>query len=256
MRTLEFVAWMKNTFDLEPVEIHRCINAIGEVSFKSSKYGLPSIDLLEKGNIRTIDTILSNSNFKRADTRANKMYSSALDILKDFFNQSNDNFDVNFEDNLIEDTLQYEKKVRTSIPIRSKRTLVDTKQIKPSYRNVNNKKIWNRNPNIASEAIANNGYCCEVNKEHQHFTSKFNGQNYVEAHHLVPMKFQERFDYSLDVYANIVSLCLICHKKLHFSNFAEKKEVLQKLFLEREDRLLRSGISIQISDLYNYYEDK
>ena len=37
-------------------------------------------------------------------------------------------------------------------------------------------------------------------------------RNYVEAHHLIPMGFQDDFSKSIDVEANIISLCTYCHK--------------------------------------------
>jgi 5-methylcytosine-specific restriction enzyme A len=69
------------------------------------------------------------------------------------------------------------------------------------------------------------------------------------------MKYQELYDNSLDIHSNIVSLCMVCHKILHFGMFVDKKAILDKLFEGRRDRLINSGIDISISELYQYYQD-
>jgi len=69
------------------------------------------------------------------------------------------------------------------------------------------------------------------------------------------MQYQEQFDCSLDIHANIVSICLVCHKKIHFGLFKDKKEILEKLFNSRRDRLIKSGINISLDELYSYYQD-
>lgn len=69
------------------------------------------------------------------------------------------------------------------------------------------------------------------------------------------MEYQDHFDCSLDIPANIVSICTVCHKKIHFELFENKKEILEKLFKNREDRLKKCGINIGKQELYTYYQD-
>ncbi len=126
---------------------------------------------------------------------------------------------------------------------------------KPNHRSVNNRTVWSRNPKYASESVGDADYLCEFDNQHKHFVSKFNGKNYVEAHHLIPMQYQEQFDCSLDIHANIVSICLVCHKKIHFGHFEDKKEVLEKLFNSRRERLIKGGINISLDELYIYSQD-
>lgn len=103
-----------------------------------------------------------------------------------------------------------------------------------NHRSVNNRKVWIRNPKYASEALAYADYLLEFDNKHQHFISKFNGENYVEAHYLIPMQYQEQYDNILDIHANIVSLCLVCHKQIHYGQFQDKKEILDKLLKTAE----------------------
>lgn len=134
--------------------------------------------------------------------------------------------------------------------------IIDVEKEKPTPTIVNNQKIWRRNPQYASEAIAAADFLCEFDNKHQHFLSMYSKRNFVEAHHLIPMRYQEIFDCSLDVHANIVSLCVVCHKKVHYCIFEDKKEILDKLFFERETRLQQSGIRITLEKLYSLYNEK
>ena len=72
-----------------------------------------------------------------------------------------------------------------------------------------------RDPKKGANAKKRAKYLCEVDGNHKTFKGQ-NGENYCEAHHLIPMNMQEKFFYSLDVEANIVSLCPTCHNLLHY----------------------------------------
>ena len=70
----------------------------------------------------------------------------------------------------------------------------------------------------------------------------------MEGHHLIPMKHQDNFDCSIDVYANIVCLCPVCHKLLHYGQTKEKTIVAEGLYEKRQARLIQSGIDISKKD--------
>jgi 5-methylcytosine-specific restriction protein A len=101
-----------------------------------------------------------------------------------------------------------------------------------------------RNPKIAGTAIRKGGYACEIDATHQSFVAKRTGKNYVEAHHLVPMQFQDEFKVSLDVPENVTVLCPTCHRKLHHGTSTDKAPALKKLVTERAHALLSRGIKI------------
>lgn len=89
---------------------------------------------------------------------------------------------------------------------------------------------------------------CEHNHEHLTFTAKSTGKAYMEGHHLIPLKYQNQFNCGIDVYANIVCLCPVCHRLLHFGIEKEKIYAAEKLYDERKDRLAHSGIDISKKD--------
>lgn len=102
-------------------------------------------------------------------------------------------------------------------------------------------------------AIKNAQHLCEFDCGHKLFLSSVTKKNYVEAHHLVPLEFYYDFDYSLDIIENIVSLCVVCHKKLHHAIFEEKKDLINKLYTLRKELLASKCINISIEKLYEYY---
>ena len=101
---------------------------------------------------------------------------------------------------------------------------------------------------IKLQSIESAGYQCEVDESHITFTAQSTGHPYMEGHHAVPMKYQDKFDHSLDVYANVICLCPICHRLLHYGVEAEKQTAVNKIYYDRADRLASSGIRISRED--------
>ncbi|WP_307893575.1 HNH endonuclease [Bacillus swezeyi] len=256
MNKEDFINWLINTTKLSPYSVNRYANAIDTISSELVNYGLENINLYNETDIKIIDAVinelLANQEFQKKNNTGNRMYSASLNHYKRFLEHNNNQFQAE----LIMDEMEYEKDIMRNISkeIRSK-DIVDIQQNVPKYNIVNNRKIWSRNAKYASDVVADADYSCEFNEEHSYFISKYSQKNYVEAHHLIPMKYQEEFDYSLDVHANIVSLCIVCHKKLHYGMFGDKKEILDKLFYSRRERLIKCGINITANDLYKYYRD-
>ena len=71
-----------------------------------------------------------------------------------------------------------------------------------------------------------------------------NHRPYMEVHHILPMSLQGQFEHSLDIYANIICLCPICHRQLHAGLIAERRDIIDHLYEERRDRLVKSGIEL------------
>jgi len=247
-----FIDWLENNSDLSGYSIRRYANAIDKVSSNLDNYGLKSMNLFDLTQTSFIDTILNNDKFQEKNNEENRMYSSALKKFKNWIVDFH-NIDTEVQAELLREEIEFEKYFKENDAIVHGINFEDRPQNKPEHRIVNRKKIWIRNPKYANESIASAHYLCEFDKSHQHFISKFSHKNYVEAHHLIPISCQDRFHNSLDIHANIVSLCLICHKKIHYGLFDDKKELLDELFDSRKGRLLASGIEINITRLYSYY---
>ena len=109
-----------------------------------------------------------------------------------------------------------------------------------------------RNKDTSLKALKRANYACEIDVSHPSFIRKSNGTNYTEPHHLVPMAEQGHFECSLDVQANIVSLCSNCHKRLHYGKDPEL--LLKQLYDERKEDMMAAGIAISYEELLNMYK--
>lgn len=121
-------------------------------------------------------------------------------------------------------------------------------EVPVAHKQTSSVEKWKRSTIIMIQSIESAGYQCEVNPEHSTFTARSTGRPYMEGHHALPMKYQDKFSKSLDVYANIVCLCPICHRLLHYGVEEEKVNVVNKIYYDRSDRLAVSGIKISKSE--------
>lgn len=131
-------------------------------------------------------------------------------------------------------------------------SLIDTPKEKKSPRKEKGKLIYNRDLAIAVRALQYAGFECEIDNNHESFLRRKSNKKYMEPHHLVPMSYSDNFEISLDVEANIVSLCSNCHNNIHYG--VEAKGLLIKLYNSRKERLKLSGINITLEELLQMYE--
>ena len=112
-----------------------------------------------------------------------------------------------------------------------------------------------RDEKIKKEALKRANYKCECNQNHLSFIRKSDGTNYMEIHHLIPLELQFLDKYkniNLDCLANVISLCSNCHNNLHYGINPEK--ILEKLYNERKDELIKAGIDVSLEELISYYK--
>lgn len=105
-------------------------------------------------------------------------------------------------------------------------------------------KQYKRSSIIKNQTIEYSGYLCEIDSQHKTFIADKTNQPYMEGHHAIPMKTQSQFSNSLDVYANIICLCPICHRQLHYGLCEDKTELLKKIYFSRSERLYNSGLKV------------
>lgn len=112
---------------------------------------------------------------------------------------------------------------------------------KPGH-NVSGRIVPDRDKGTACKALARARYLCEYDSRHELFLRKRQPVNYTEPHHLIPLKYDILFDKSLDVQANIVSLCSHCHNLIHYG--AEAELVIRKLWEDRRQELKDAGLGV------------
>lgn len=113
---------------------------------------------------------------------------------------------------------------------------------------------WPRNKDIAYTALHNADFKCEFNSEHKTFISNKTRKQFVEAHHLIPMQYQDEFDESLDIPENIISLCPICHRAFHNAQKEVKTELIKHFFNLRKDSLNKREITVSSNEIIVMYK--
>lgn len=218
-----FGHYIKHIRKLSDRTVGHYITGINTINALLEKYNFPIQDLFEVHTIAELNEIkqfiLNNAEFIQKNAVGNQMYSAAFNRFYEFVNE--------------EELYDFvgEGKLDIVIP-------------KPQLITQNESQRWKRNQILIEQVIKSVHYNCEYDNSHKTFTAKATGKNYVEGHHLIPMQLQNEFDCNLDIYANIMSLCPVCHRLLHHGIHSEKVYVLEKLFDMRKERLIVSGIDI------------
>lgn len=174
-------------------------------------------DLEQLSSIR--DILYTDADFVAANQRGNRMYSTGLNNYYRFacgegFKQIR------------------ERIVYMDVPVASEAAMV----IEQS--------VWKRSGILRAQAIEYAEYSCEINPDHESFLAENTKKPYMEGHHALPMKLQDRFEVSLDVYANIVCLCPICHRKIHYGLKEDRRNMVTQVYDARVSRLINSGIRL------------
>lgn len=192
---------------------------------KKNKLQKSIYEVQDIGELEVIRTFLySDPDFVALDKRGHQMYSAGFNNYYKF--ACGEGFsNIHRQIGLLD----------TEVPVAGKQTITQT--------------TWKRSSIIKIQAIESAGYLCEIDSNHKTFTAKATGYAYMEGHHILPMKVQDKFNKSLDVYANIICLCPICHRLLHYGIENEKETILDKIYYDRSERLATSGIKIGKEDL-------
>jgi HNH endonuclease len=132
-------------------------------------------------------------------------------------------------------------------------TLINLNNRTPESINTKNGKKYKTDPRIVKSANNINNFCCAVDNSHETFTLD-SSVNYIEGHHIIPMKAQKDFTINLDRIENITSLCPTCHRAIHFATFTHKKVLLEKVYTKnRQTSLRKAGIDISLENLMKEY---
>ena len=136
------------------------------------------------------------------------------------------------------DELQREK----DLPLMDSPTL-------PMYRDHASERTVPERNRIKVIQIARACRCrCELNPEHTTFIAAATNMPYFEGHHIIALKHQKEFRYSLDCYANLIVLCPTCHRLLHYGRKTETESILHSLYDSRMERYTNSGIDISLNE--------
>lgn len=217
-----FRQYMKVTTGISDKSIGHYISGINTINTLLVKYNFPITDVFSVASVQELETVKAflntNDDFITKDSVGHHMYSAAFNH---FYKFASDDCNV-----------FYENIAAMDIVIKSPtRVTVTTNR-------------WQRNQILISHVIEAAHYMCENNAEHSTFLSQRTGKVYMEGHHLIPLKFQSKFDCELDVYANIVCLCPTCHRMMHFGRNADRLNLAESFYEKRSVRLAQCGIDL------------
>ena len=220
-----FAKYLKEICGVSDTSVLKYIQALEKISNYLIKRDIIFDHICNITDIEKIkeirDFLREDNNFIKFNDKAHRVYSSGLNNYYNFINCDN---------------LQESTQIK----------MLDMKM--PIQKKIIREEFNNRSLILKNQIIKTANYRCEVNENHKTFTSKSSRKPYMEGHHLVPLQFQGYFDNSLDVYANIICLCPVCHRLLHHGILEEKKDILIKLYRDRSARLEKCGIIISEDD--------
>jgi 5-methylcytosine-specific restriction protein A len=219
-----FIHYLKNKVSERTVKHY--LSGIDVISEHLKEHGVIEGEIYEILDFTALQIIHENlrkdKDFADKDNRGHRMYSAALNHYFKFI-QGVD---------LLSMTGQWDM----DIPIN-----------RGELREVRN-VTYGRSSIIKRQALSMAHYTCELNAEHITFINRFTKQPYMEGHHIIMMKHQNEFKYSLDVYANIICICPNCHRLLHLGVKDEQVNCLKIIYDSRKIRLEKSGLKIGKND--------
>lgn len=243
-------------------------NDLRKLTGNSRSYGSVGVRF---GNYISVDPTKDSTGFKGGDKRCQEVWDKCiganrkpkdylikkfLDFILKFGNKKSiyDDFVKTYSYLLNKKSIDYddEEGIISTDDVSAEETATPSyaPEEKPSLVAGNSKK-YKRDNAKAKRALVISKYKCNLDENHISFESK-SGHPYMEAHHLIPLGEQDSFENSLDVDANIVSLCPNCHRKLHHGKNIDSD--LKKLYDDRKDLLHKSGIDITFDELSKLYK--
>lgn len=215
--------YLLNVRGVKKKTVNHYFDALNNISRRLKAMNLVVNNIYEIADLERLenarDILYANPDFIQLNTRGNRMYSVGLNNYIRFAKGED------FE------------KVKENI-------VVMDVPVSPTESVVVSQEVWRRSGILRIQAIEFAGYVCEIDNAHKTFIAEASNKPYMEGHHAIPMKLQGSFSQSLDVYANIVCLCPLCHRKIHYGQKNEKVNMIYKIYDNRAERLAKSGIML------------
>ncbi len=132
-------------------------------------------------------------------------------------------------------------------------------QVAPAqYDETSISKKYRRNPLLGRIAIQNAYYCCENDPHHETFESAKTHKNFMEAHHLVPVKYQQqiwqKYNINVDCTENIVALCPTCHRAFHNGTKEVKIRLIENIYNRVLPKYRYIGFDISVDEIKKLYK--
>ena len=224
-----FVRYLKEIRNTSDSTAKHYIDALNNISRFLKQKELVCENVYELTDIESLlyarDQLYADPDFIALDTRGHRMYSSGLNNYCRF--AQGEGFSEIEDWNCMDVAIEPQKKRSAT------------------------RDMWGRSTIIRDQIIAMADYSCEMDSSHESFTSGRTNKRYMEGHHVIPMRLQNEFNTSLDVYANIISLCPVCHRKIHYGLKTDRTIMLNQIYEKRNERLMKIGIYLGKNEFTN-----
>lgn len=246
---VDFAKWLLLNRGIKEVTIKKYLGAIRTVENILNNNDHLTTKIFEISDPELIESFKNNKEVQEIDKRGNRMYTVPLNhyikflyYLKEINEESlDDQLNREVEDILMNNELR-------------KPTLKKSKISTPTEMFVTKTNYYKRNPIKAANALILANFNCEISSEHKTFISRKTGENFVEAHHLIPMNQQKNYlEVNIDVEENIIALCPNCHRMIHGGKEFEVSTLLNDLWQMRNEGLINKGINISLDKLKKMY---
>ncbi len=218
-----YARYLTDVRNLSQSSVKHYFDALNNISKRLKAKNLVQTDIYEIGDLKQLlrvrKILYADTDFAELDERGRRMYSAGLNNYCRF--ASGEGFREAKDKILLLD-----------IPIDPKEAVTVEQS------------AWKRSGIMRIQAIEFAGYSCEIGQKHESFIAERNNKPYMEGHHAIPIRLQPKFDKSLDVYANIICLCPICHRRIHYGLKEDRKQMMMQIYDNRSRRLAQSGIRL------------
>lgn len=130
--------------------------------------------------------------------------------------------------------------------------------VEPNVGKYGNRKQYSKNPLLGKCAIKLANYKCGADPSHSTFTAGRARKPYMEAHHLIPVCFQQEmwdnYRVNIDCIENLVSLCPTCHKAVHYGSEEVKEKLIEDLYKKCAPKFKKIGLNITLDELKKCYK--
>lgn len=158
-----------------------------------------------------------------------------------------------------EEQEQFEEISRGLIKGYSKKEIEEIEKQVFTYKNKPNKSSKKgrvkTDPKLKATRMELAHYNCEIDCSHKTFTCASGEHQYLECHHIITLNAQKDFIHTkLDSLFNIIAVCPLCHRKVHYAVKEEKEKIFIQMYEKRKEEMIKRGFDLdKITKIFDKY---